>query len=224
MTVGGLAPIREYSVSTCCHQWWNAATMRLRRAPEHRPPCCLRAQNAAKLRCCTSNPQQASPHSDACTPTVRGSRMTDVSLGPSGSALCALALGHCLCVPPGGGRPRRRPASENPQVRLQSSNSAFTPSIGPLLTRACVPVCVRRCDRARRASERRHLPRGHHHGRFHPRRPLRRPPRPLKRGARNAKKIEPAHACAPPYRRVRRPLLPPLPPRCPSPRLTSCTG
>ena len=90
-----------------------------------------------------------SPHNDACTSTVRRSRMTDVSSGPSGSALCALALGHCLCVPPGGGRPRRRPASENPQVRPQRSNSAPTTPIGPILTRACVPVCVRRCDRAR---------------------------------------------------------------------------
>ena len=62
---------------------------------------------------------------------------------PSGCALSAQPLGHCVCVPPRGGRPRNRPASENPQVRPQSSNSAFTPSIGPILTRACVPVCVR---------------------------------------------------------------------------------
>lgn len=145
--------------------------------------------------------------------------------------LCTLCMAEpCgFGVPSGGGRPHVRPASENPQVRPNHRTRAPPAPIGPPLTRAYVPVCVRRCDRARRASERRHrpdghLPRGHHRGRFHPRRPLRRPPRPLKRGARNVKKIEPVHACAPRYRRERRPPPPPLPPRCPSPRLTSCTA
>ena len=90
--------------------------------------------------------QQASSAPHASQPYHRvAHRFSGSACELSTERLCALraALGHCVCVPPGGDRPRRQPASENPQVRPQSSNPGLTTPIGPILTRACVPVCVR---------------------------------------------------------------------------------
>ena len=116
-----------------------------RTASTHRP------FNPRTQEVCTAAPvhhhQQISVGPHASHSYHRWSRVVSVCSVPSASVLCALALGCCLCVPPGGGRLRtRRPASVNPQVRPQRSNSVPIPPIGPLLTRACVPVSVRRCD------------------------------------------------------------------------------
>ena len=181
----GTCPVREYSACTRHALWWNASTRVLRSTSGGWPEPSNRPTIAAFIplwTCKPLHPTTAQGYYGASAACILQRLVCSV---PSGFTLCVQPLGHCVCVPPGGGRPRRRPASENPQVRPQRSNSAPTTPIGSLLTRACVPVCVRRCDRTWRASERwyradGHLPRGHHHGRFHPRRPLRRPPRLLK--------------------------------------------
>ena len=208
---------------------WNCSTRMLRSASETRLQPSLRPANAWNLRRCTSKLPLGRMHHIHSTGGAAVSRAVSVCSVPSSCALCVRPLGHCVCVPPGGGRSRRRPASENPQVRPQSSNSGPTTPIGPIPTRACVPVCVRRCDRVRRATGRRRRPDATGtHGRrrryCRPPRPPRRPSRPPERGARRVRKIEPAHACTPRNRRERRPPQPPLPPRWPSPQFMPHTA
>ena len=192
------------------HVGWTASTIQL--SQERCAPASLAMHRSS----------MANAHSHFGMSAQRTLEMPRLHRG-SASGHHAACLGVCP-LPAGCGTSwlvfeRSREVCSHPK----SSNSVPAAPIGPLLTRARVPVCVRRRHRARRATERRrrgdgHLPCGHCNGRHHPRRPLRRPPRPLERGARKLRKIEPAHACTPRNRRERRPPQPPLPPRCPSPQ------
>ena len=115
-------------------------------------------------------------------------------------------------------------------VAPRSSNSVPIAPIGPILTRACVPVCVRRCDRGRCATRQRRRPDATgSHGRRRRRRPqpLRRPLRLSKRGARAHEKIEPTDPVSSGIGRDPAAPTPRLPPRhtspVPAPSLTHAT-
>jgi hypothetical protein len=208
---------------------WRCSSWMLAGASESRFQPSLRPANAANPRSCTRKlPRRCMHHSHITVwPTV--SQAARVSSVPSDCALSAQPLGHYVVSPPRGGRPRRRPASENPQVRPLSSNSGLTTPIGPIPTRACVSLSAHRYFRGRHAMGRRRrsdapVPHGRYRRHCRPLQRLRRPPRSLERGAHRVQKIEPTHACTPRNCRERCPPKPPLPPRCPSPQSMSCTA